>query len=285
MGGKKVVFDKQAGYNFVKGKKRMRGGVKDVGPEVKKYNCWYGSGNQLVSMDFVNNLTGGSAGTTVSYSPRAISWPTVGTAGDQRIGNRIYFRAIRLKGWITVAPDQLMAIRWRMVLCRMDIPTGAYTMNATNYLSQFVNSDVNVPTVWNQEAWASFSRHNFYKKFKNVENKDFKAKVIAGGVLPPTNTYSKLSFGLSGTIGNQTTTLSTSSTSYTIGMHSSNYGYLPLDVTVAINDNVDCSANLRRYFVVFETDVGYGWTDAGAASASEVGMLVNCFCRGYFTDA
>ena len=105
-------------------------------------------------------------------------------------------RAIRFKGWITLSPTQCAQIRWRMVLCRCDIPPGfTWTMDQQRYLRQFTNSDSTIPSsTFDQAAWTTWSRHNFYKKFKNVANKDFKAKVIASGVLPPTMSYKRCIF-------------------------------------------------------------------------------------------
>lgn len=286
MGGIKIVFDKQAGACYTKGKKRMRGGDIIRGPEVKKWNALLGStATPPTSYDFVNNVIGRSSGTATNFYPQDILWPSVGTGANQRIGNRIDFKALRLKGWITLAADQLNQIRWRLVLCRLDIPAGSVTFNANNYLSQFVNSDTNVPTTFDQTRINTFCRHNFYKKFKNVENKDFKCKVIASGCLPPTNEYKKLFLGLTGTVGGSTSVLTSTSESHITNVHTENCGYIPIDVTVVINDTIDCAVGNRHYYLVLEADHGFGWTNQGTASGSEIGLLLNFYARGYYTDA
>lgn len=285
MGGHKVVFDKQAGSCYTKGKKRMRGGDVIRGSEVKKWNALHGSGASInQSYDFVNNVLGRSSGTATNFYPQEIVWPTQGTGMANRIGNRINFKALRLKGWITLAPDQLKQIRWRLVLCRLELPVGSVTFDANAYLSQFVNSDNNVPTTFDQARLNTFTRHNFYKKFKNVENTDFKSKVIASGCLPPTNEYKKVFIHFSGTVSGSTAMLQTSNDSFISGLHTENVGYIPIDVTVAINDTVDIAVGTRRYFLVLEADVGYGWSNQGSPAANEIGLLLNFFARGYFTD-
>ena len=136
MGGSVVYFDKVRGANFTKGKKRMRGDATS-GPEVKKWNGFKG-GAAYTSVDFVNNVVAGS-GTFGSFSPARISWPASGAGQGFRVGNRINFLGMRLKGWITLAPDQLKQIRWRLVLVRLDTFVGDLTFNAA--VSEFVNCD------------------------------------------------------------------------------------------------------------------------------------------------
>lgn len=284
MGGHKVVFDKTAGVCYTKGKKRMRGGEIIRGAEVKKWNALYGN-NTYDSYDFVNNLFGRHNGTGTNFYPQEIKWPVAGTQQGSRIGARIDFRALRLKGWITLAPDQVKQIRWRLCLCRIDMPPSTFDFDSHAYLTQFSNADTTVPTTFDQTRLNSFCRHNFYKKFKNVDNDSFKWKVLASGCLPPTNQYRKLFLHLSGTVNGSTAMLQTSSDSFTSDIHTENAGYIPIDVTVAINDTVDCIGGCRRYFVVLEADCGFGWTNQGAADQSEIGVLLNFYARGYYTDA
>lgn len=287
MGGIKVVFDKTRGDNYTRGKKRMRGGDIIRGSEVKKWNALYGSSAVInTSYDFVNNVLGAASGTATNFRPQEIVWPSQGASASQRVGNRINFKALRLKGWITLAPDQLKQIRWRLVLCRLDLPAGTVTFDANAYLSQFINADTNVPTSFDQTRLNTFTRHNFYKKFKNVENDDFKCKVLASGCLPPTNEYKKMHIYLSGTVAGQGAQLTTGTINpaYITNLHTENCGYLPIDVTVAINDTIDVAVGNRRYFLVLEADCGFGWTNEGSASGTEIGLLLNFFARGYFTD-
>lgn len=284
MGGRKVVFDKQAGVCYTKGKKRMRGGEIIRGAEVKKWNALTGN-NTYTSYDFVNNVLGRTGGTATNFYPEEIKWPSPGTAEGFRIGNRIDFRALRLKGWLTLAPDQLKQIRWRLCLCRIDMPPSTFDFDAHAYLTQFSNADTSVPTTFDQSRLNSFCRHNFYKKFKNVDNDSFKWKVLASGCLPPTNEHKKVFLHMAGTVSGSTAVLQTSSDDYITNLHTENCGYIPLDVTVAINDTIDCSAGCRRYFLVFEADCGFGWTAYGAADQSEIGVMLNFYARGYYTDA
>lgn len=285
MGGSVIVFDKDSGANFVKGRKRMRG-QPNSGPEIKKWNC-ISNTNSYTSYDFVNNITSGT-GVYTNFSPVRLQWPPVGDVTGQRVGSRINFLGLRIKGWITLAANQLKQIRWRLVLARWDqaFDTGQL-YNAPAYLKQFCNSDSNVPQAFDVSRYESYCRHNFYKKFKDVANKSFKTKVLASGVLPATTTYSKMTLNLTGTVSGSAATLNSNSLtpSYVLGMHSGNIGYLPFDVKVRINDNVDCQQDLRRYFLVLECDCGYGWADDGAATSGSPGMILNIYTRGYYTDA
>lgn len=286
-----VVFSKDSGYNRTKGVKRLRGERGKIGPEVKKYNAFQTDAVAqalLTSHDFVNNLTSSSTTVHTNYYPVVLNWPTIGSTDYQRVGSRINFRAIRFKGWITLSPTQAIQVRWRMVLFRLEVPVGASLgLDPSTYLSQYENADINVPTnLQDYDGVASWCRHNFYKKFKNVDNKDFKAKVIASGVLPSTANVKKLQFTLTGNVAGNASTLytSTAASNAIIKKHANNYGYLPFDVTVKINDNVDCDKGLRRYFLVFECDNGYGFSDSVAPLSVQSSILVNCYARAYFTD-
>lgn len=284
MGSSAVVFDKKAGVNFTRNKKRMRGEI-IRGPEVKKWNCFSGT-DTYTSYDFCNLLHAPNPYIS-AFSPFQMVWPSMGTGSANRIGKRITFLGFRLKGWITLSATQLKQIRWRIVLARLDMPAGTLSFDASGYLSQFNNASSNVPgTTFNQESYETFARHNFYKKFKDVDNKNFKTKVLVSGTLPATNEYKKLNIDMSGTISGQNCVFGTSSVSpsYVMGLHSGNMGYIPIDVKVKLNDTVDCAQNMRRYFMVFEADCGYGWTEVGGPSGNYVGVIANVYCRGYFTD-
>lgn len=283
MGGSLVYFDKSKGANFTKGRKRMRGEI-DNSPEVKKWNCFLQNAT-FNAVDFTNMLIPPS-GSFGSFQPARLQWPNAGSTDGFRIGSNITFLGFRLKGWITLTAHQLKQIRWRLVLCRVDIPTGSLNFDATSYLTQFRNSDTAVPSAWSKERFESFSRHNFYKKFKDVSNSSFKTKVIASGVLPPTNDYRKMYLSFIGVINGANANLvsNPSANSYSMAVHSGNVGYLPIDIKVKLNDTVNCVQDLRRYFIVLETDCGYGWTDEGEAVGTESAMLLNVYCRGYFTD-
>lgn len=286
-----VLFSKDSGYNSVKGVKRLRGGKSKLGPEVKKYNAFGTDAltqSTLTSHDFVNTIYGGTPTVSPNYYPLVLNWPTIGSGEFQRVGSRINLRAIRFKGWITLSSTQATQVRWRMVLFRLEVPVGAdLDVDQVTYLSQYSNADIVVPSSsFDSDLYASFARHNFYKKFKNVDNKDFKAKVIASGVLPSSANVKKLQFSLLGNMGQQQIGLSTASqtTNVIVKKHENNFGYLPLDVSVKINDNVDCDKGLRRYFVCFECDCGYGFSDWLAPLQSKPSMLVNCYARAYFTE-
>lgn len=284
MGGSVVVFDKSSGANFTRGKKRMRGDI-IKGPEIKKYNCLAGS-NNYTAYDFTN-LIRSPAPTVSAFAPLIFSWPNLGSSVAQRIGNRINLLGFRMKGWLTLSATQLKMIRWRFVLVRLDMPTGNLNFDQAAYLSQWLNSSPEVPsTTFNQEEYESFSRHNFYKKFRDVDNKSFKTKVIASGTLPATTEYNKLHIALAGTTGQNATYLQSraDNVSYVMGLQSGNMGYIPIDVTVKLNDTVDCTTNNRRYYLVFEADCGYGWTEEGVPSKDHVGVIANVYCRGYYTD-
>lgn len=286
-----VLFSKDSGYNSVKGVKRLRGGIGKLGPEVKKYNAF---GTDAVSQavlsshDFVNTIYGGNSSVSPNYYPLVLNWPTIGSGEFQRVGSRINLRAIRFKGWITLSSTQATQVRWRMVLFRLEVPVGAdLQIDQVTYLSQYSNADIVVPsTSFDSDTYASFARHNFYKKFKNVDNKDFKAKVFASGVLPATSNCKRMTFNLTGNMGSNQMNLTTasSSTNVIVKKQENNFGYIPLDVSVKINDNVDCDKGLRRYFVCFECDCGYGYSDWMAPLQSRPSMLVNCYARAYFTE-
>lgn len=286
MGGSKVYFDLNAGASYSKGKKRMRGELVK-GPEIKKWNAFMGSGQTLSSINFVNTLIAAGANTANSYVPQTIVYPSAGNSDSYRVGNRINLLGIRFKGWIAIASDQIMQIRWRLNLVRVDIPDQSFVFSRVSYLQQFENADTSVPSSFDIASFGTFSRHNFYKKFKDVNNKAFKCKTLASGVVPATNDYRRIRLSLLGSIAGQTASLNTTTQnpSYVGTIRSEPAGYIPIDISVKLNDTVDCLANLRRYYVVLETDVGYGWDGEGAASGSDPALVFNMYARGYYTDA
>lgn len=289
---KVIVFNKQAGVNRVRGVKRFRGDKGKPGPEIKKYNCLASeelAQTTLTSYDFVNNIRPSASDLNPAYLPVAINWPLDGSRPEQRIGSRITLNAIRFKGWVSPHSMQVVQIRWRLILFRIDgLPGATFNMDQAGYIQQWSNGDDTLPgATFNLQTYGSYCRHNFYKKFKNVDNKDFKAKVIAQGCLPPQADYKRLQLQLTGTIaGNQAvmSTVNAANPSFLISPGQENFGYMPIDVTVKINDTVDCEKNLRRYFVVLESDVGYGWSTAGAPQNGSAGMVINMYARAYFTD-
>lgn len=286
MGGQKVSFDRNAGACYSKGKKRLRGEIVR-GPEIKKWNAFMGSGNSISSIDFINTLTGAGANTANSYVPQQIVYPVAGNSDSYRVGSRINLLGIRFKGWIAVASDLIMQIRWRLNLVRVDIPDESFIFSRTTYLQQFTNSDISVPGSFDILTYGTFSRHNFYKKFKDVNNKSFRCKTIASGVVPATNDYRRIRLTLLGSIAGQTASLNTTTQnpSYVGTVRSEPAGYIPIDVSVKLNDTVDCVSNLRRYYIVLETDVGYGWDSDGTATGSDAALVLNMYARGYYTDA
>lgn len=285
--GKPVIFDKNAGTNFVRGKKRLRGGDPSTKPEIKKYNMLATDTSGFAAMDFVNTAYQYENGVGINNAPVRLNWPIQGTASYNRVGASIILKYIRIKGWVTMSAYNLAQIRWRLKLIRYDfLPGTAGTVDQNAYLSQFENADArNVTGATSTAIMESWARHNFYKKFKNVENQDFRSKVLASGVVPSQNNFHTLSFSLNGTVGSNQTSLTTVAGAYIKDCPNDNYGYLPIDISVTINDRVDCVKDLRQFYLVLESDVPYGWTNYGAISYNKAGILLNLYARAYFTDA
>lgn len=286
--GKKIAFTTDDATGVSKGVKRLRGDSRNK-PEVKRYNP-FNVTTLAQSFDFYNISASTIPSANPAFMPFPLLYPNTGDGPMNRIGARIYLKYLRIKGFINMMNRMVCPVRWRLCLVRVDFNVDVVvTINQNWYLNHFLFVDTTAMTTASSvQEVLSWSRHNFYKKVKDVNDQTFKRKVIASGFFPALNNHITLEGQLAGTLGNQALTATFEQSGYNSSHAQGIAGYVPLDVTVKLFDNVDCARNLRRYYLVFEADncVGYD-SDLN----SEVGRLasatvhVNAQALAYFTDA
>lgn len=286
--GKKVSFTTDEATGFSKGSKRLRGDSSRK-VEVKKYNPFFPS--VFAQSLEIWNINGSNIDDKIGvYMPVPLQYPSAGTSATNRIGSKIYMKYLRLKGYFTLMNRMVSPIRWRLCLIRVDFNSDIQVSITQNwYLGHFLFVDSALQTQnTSVETALSWSRHNFYKKVKDVNDDTFKRKVIASGFFPAVNTHMNYDGQFAGTSGDKAMSGTFSFNGYN-GSHAVDMlGYVPVDVTVKLFDGVDCIRNLRRYYLVLETDncVGYDndltprtWNLASSVLRLSLQSLV------YFTDA
>lgn len=286
--GKKISFTTDEATGFSKGSKRLRGDSSRK-VEVKRYNP-FSIGELARSLEIWNVNGANIDGTIGVYMPVPLIYPNTGTTSLNRIGAKIFMKYLRLKGYFTLMNRMVCPIRWRLCLVRVDFNSDVQvTINQSWYLGHFLFSDTTVQTQNSSvENALSWSRHNFYKKVKDVNDDTFKRKVIASGFFPAVNTHMNYDGQFAGTSGDKAMSGAVSFKGYNGLAAVDQLGFIPVDVTVKLFDGVDCSRNLRRYYLVLETDncIGYDddltpttWHLASSVLRLSVQGLV------YFTDA
>lgn len=290
-----VMFD--VGSCYARKRKRMKGTNAKKVIEVKQWNPRYsGDANSFDSCN-IYNICVNSAISPVgasSWMPFKINWPIAGTSSYNRVGNAIFLKYLRFKGYVRVYNRAVHGCRWRLRLIRADgfkflEPSGQGIQLLKQYLNmwkagQYPSQDTefSVPT-----SVAGMTRHNFYKAFKDVQyNNILQTKVIASGYIPVS---SPATTGMTtGTIvGSETSTVAVNTNTVNQAF-SEGYYNVPIDVKVKCNDNV--KVDDISYYYVLETDFGVGISYSNtnglsmSLAISSVVFELNFFIRGYFTD-
>lgn len=288
--GKKIAFTTDDATGIVKGRKRLRGDSRQK-PEVKKYNP-FSLGNITKSITLFNcNWSNQLAGYNYPvFYPVALAYPSTGDLSNERVGNKIYLKYLRFQGYFQLYNYMVCPVRWRLCLLRVDFNSDVtVTVNQNWYLNHFLFVDTTAQTPSTSAIdCLSWSRHNFYKKVKDVNDKTYKRKVIASGFFPVVCDHKNYDGQFVGTMGNNPMSGTYESNGYNASHAEQIYGFAPLDVTVKLYDNIDCGRNLRRYYLVFETDncIGYSTTlTPSVGNSAESTFILSCHCLAYFTDA
>ena len=290
-----VMFD--VGSSFARKRKRMKGTNAKKVVEVKQWNPRYtGDSDSFDSVNIYNlcsNTLISPAGAS-SWMPFKINWPLTGTNSYNRIGNSIFLKYLRFKGYVRVYNRAVHGIRWRLRLIRADgfkflEPSGQGIQLLKQYLNmwkagQYPSQDSEFSVA---NSVAGMTRHNFYKAFKDVQyNNILQTKVIASGYVPvsspATNSVT------TGTIAGSETSTVALNTNLIVSNLSEGYYNVPIDVKVKCNDNV--KVDDITYYYVLETDFGVGISYSNtnglslSMAISSVIFELNFFIRGYFTD-
>ena len=248
-----IVFNSSSGRNFSKKRKRMPGTDMTLKPEMKVYDGFnVASEADVFSERIWTNLAySAEKPTNYSYSwnPYTISPPQNGTGVNQKIGKNYVLRYLKFKGYITLYKKCPMPINWRLVLYRQTDETISL-LTRIGYLTYFNQKITTTPD--SAAGWKAWSRNNYYMKVlrSDVKN-EFRRKVIASGTLPGASTnyvFSSLGNWVDTEAG-QTYNVNASFTG--IGRINNYEGgeealYVPVDVSVQVNDLIDRVVNFQN---------------------------------------
>lgn len=314
MGKSVVVFDTNTGVNFTRKKRKMIGNGESK-PEVKQFNPAKSAADD--SYDAIRMYP--LVGVSISDRTSVTSWklfhlymPSQGSTAYQRVGNSIFLKCFRLKGYITIRGRIATAVRWRLKLVKFvgnGIASGVGAAAQTNtYLQLFRNHEA-YPTDTSSSAdyLHDITRHNFYKTIKLYpKTYDWHSKVIASGVLPGVKNIFNYSTNTSlGTNSQYTFGRSLNLSNMNTGLREFEKVHIPLDIMVTLNDRVTwrtvngVTAVMTNYYLALEEDLGAGIhiappTGTGSSidgadwyytnSTNDAVAEFNFFIRGYFTD-
>ena len=296
-----TVYMNGSAGSFAGKRKRMPGANHVIKPEVKTFDPFHNvnevgvfTGNDFANMTCIPQAA--QAAFRGANFPVALAHPVQGDEANERIGNRYFLKYLKFKGYIYVTRTNPWTSHWRLVLIRTsNVPVATFIDTYyTFYQNANLTTQANLSAA-NADDVMGHARHNFYKKMTEPANNNiFRRKVICSGVVPSTfDHHSSNSLAISGSPGltkNQIVT--------TPGITNNSAMWLPINVTVKCNDNIDVTTD--KYWLVFENDVGIGFDYQMAYQIVNTGIAVNdCrsddnigwrvfganfYCKAYFTD-
>lgn len=311
-----IWFNGNSGKLVAKKRKRMPGTDSSKRKEVKQCNPMYGHPSDYTAfnlrpmLNYTSSLEGGQV--ISPWRLHKLLYPEQGANSYQRVGNSIFIKSLRIKGYIY--PNYrciAKPIHWRLKLYRMDslYPKAANhtTLNDISaYLTLFNNFEIpaNFTHYYNI---IDACRHNFYKAIKKYPKLvNYSCKTIASGTIPLTNGLHNFGYDA---LGN-TTFKTVGSFLDDDGTWTEDKSMFPLDINIKINDRITwlldqassaMTANVF-YFIVLEDDFGVGVdvhkTTYDASSGDfndpyyefEANDIAKCcyhgtfFARWYYTD-
>lgn len=285
----------ETGSAFTKKRKRMVGTNSKSKVEIKQWNPRYeNEGDTYNAVNLYNVFNTGlfePAIAGASWIPYEIHLPQQGTSAGQRIGNTIFLKYLRFKGYMRVYRRLPLGLRWRIRLLRcdnfkfVDIPVdGNGNARHEQYVKLFHNYTLPVNYLEHTPI-LNACRHNFYKMVKKVWDSNIvRSKVIASGYIPPNNLENREYS--TGVIGDNNVIVTSKVSNY---VDPNGYYSVPFDVKVTCNDVVKYGD--IWYYYVLETDVPVGisfYAESPGYSyslqASQACCEFNFFIRGYFKD-
>lgn len=265
-------------------RKRVNGNNPSNRPEMKHYNP-FNSTEITENFDAITicngyYATGNPSRGFQSWHPIPMGKPPIGALPTSMVGNEMFLRYLRFKGYIEIKVYPQYKAHYRLKLVRCE---GLQLNNVNDYLALYKNIELNSSSL--SEMYASF-RHNYFKTVRNVNTKKtVRITTICSGLLPSS-------------VAIQTSTLAAGSTTqygFTSGVPMTVYGgneCIPIDVKVDVNDRIRTNVN---YYIVLETDfaIGFGYDGTSsvkhdsvtfASTWNSMPFLFNFFCTGYYTD-
>lgn len=278
---------------LVSKRKRVRGKVGDPSrhAELKMINGFdldpanMHSGSSIYGVHLPNAGVGPAK---VLWYPYKLEWPEVGAGPNNRVGKRIRVKMIRLKGFVHSSPFLITQVRWRIVLYRclkhFEEEEGQqverYNMGWVDWnYENFHNMELpNDPG--DVQAAAVFNYYASYFNKEAIQRREIKRRILVKGVLNPSSdigNYNNASHTFSGTLGDaqlfgqissykSTGTYQHHFSDLSISDPANMQAAFPIDITVEMNDNIDCE--LYRYVFQIESDTVIGQNAAGVFSTA-----------------
>lgn len=293
-----VFFREKDGKVSAKKRKRMSGTVAKRKPEIKQCNTILGHGADYTAYDISPMFNGvevnDASQDMFSWRLHSLAYPGVGANADDRIGNSIFLKSFRLKGYLSVSTRVFRPIHWRLLLYRFSglvigTPHGALVtaqQQVDPYLHVLYKNTETMEDDHAANELRVHSRHNYFKAVRKMpKDMDYSCKVIASGVVPVTNSIieeGQKQFG----------TYAASGVNATVVKANEDKLCEPIDVVVKLNDRVtwlptDNSTNTFHadvsYFLTLETDfvVGYAVSYPTVPNAQNQGGI---FSANYTLD-
>lgn len=275
------------GEGLISKRKRVRGKIGNPSKKPELKFCNVAILGDKYSIFNINGVAARNIEVAGVWRPYPLNWPAVGAGSDQRIGKRIRVKYLRLKGFVASSPYLIQQVRYRIVLYRTkkhfsedDGVTEVYDEDWKHLIYNNYHTLDSADSAVIQRDTV----HNFYMSFidqQNMKDTDCKRRILIKGLLKPREdigNYSNSSATITGTMGNQSIAL-TRSTFTSSGKFIKHFAadintvenmeaYFPIDLTVDLNDNVDCEE--YRYVIMVESDVGIGQNAVGDYSYAQV---------------
>lgn len=235
------------------------------------------------------------------WRPLRTYWPSPSVLVGGRIGKRICVRYLRIKGYVAASPFLITQVRWRLVLYRVrkNLVNGAEVYNQA-WLRALYAQYEDPQTFSTSQNIQNAIVQNYYLSYFDPDNlkiHDCKRRVLVKGILKPsadignfksassqstllqfmptsqfnTDTITGQAAGTIQRAARYNATLARDfdmvgkfqlhNNSADMATAINSKSFFPIDVTVNMNDNVDCWE--YTYVFVIESDWGVGQSTAG----------------------
>ena len=286
-----------------KRKRKVAGYVHPNKPEIKKFDFFTGgapfTGTYRLhdAREFLSTFEPHEpdADQVGCWTMVSMTDPSEGTTSYQRVGMKYFLKYMKIKGHIALSPKLPFTIHYKLLLIKSDSAYASrdafFAMNFSNYEPLVSSSFSNIER---------FCRHNFYKTYKwpeGMSNNRTSVTVVSSGTLSPVDYIVKPS--KASTLGQSPSYTYTQADFLRFGNSQAESDevnqvcYLPLNVSVQVNDNV--TVGNTKFWLMLVTDHGVGVKYPNYSSstqyfyrtdnyATSTVARFNFFACCYFTD-
>lgn len=280
---------------------KRRKSVKSKGlikrPEVKQFNFLNGLGNwssKHLSIWYTDPVDNDAIH---PYDAVGLTFPAQGTSVNQRVGNKINLKWLRIKGYYNIYDTLISVCHLKFFLIRSY--NGLETFNFTDLYNNWEAVNVLNNNVWDI---LTAMRHDYYKAVLNTNKVGTKyglaiSKLFELTMHPSAHAANGVKHWhheivQGGTYGGADADMITNPVTpeeAMMGFKLESVGNFPIDIKVRINETVDVTT--AKFYVFYMVDYPYATktyvdtTTLYPTPEKVEGFDVNFFCRAYFTDA